>query len=101
MSVVPFLEAARINVGRHPAVVLYHLVADAEAAPHVPGADRNFSALSRATGRQGRLSRARLTVLCGGSDDALPGRQPSAWIIGGKARDSNRPGAGGAPSSPS
>ena len=50
---MPFLEAARINVGRHPAVVPYHLVADAEASPHVPGADRNFSALSCATRRRG------------------------------------------------
>lgn len=61
MSVVPFLEAARINIGRHPAVVPYHLVADTEASPHVPGADRNFSALSRATGRQGR-QRARVAL---------------------------------------
>ena len=42
MSVVPFLEAARINIGQHPAVVPYHLVAEAEASPHVSGADRNF-----------------------------------------------------------
>src|SRR4029434_8647289 len=29
----------------------------------------------------------RLAVLCGGIDDALPGRQPSTWIVGGKAGD--------------
>ena len=40
MSVVPFLEAVGINVGRHPAVVPYYLVADAEASSHVPSQER-------------------------------------------------------------